>query len=195
MDRVRRSNGAWEINLVRPGPSTARSERCAKLILLWSAAAVVPVLVFVLAGYVWGSVTTAVVVVALIWFTCCYYRSAPPLIPEHLGALRVGVPVGQPRPGQVNGVGAAGAGGLRQEDVEAIPAFEYQRKTGAPAEQCAVCINVVRNGEMVRRLPSCGHTFHAPCVDGWLCAHATCPMCRADVKVAAVEPPAEAAVY
>ncbi|RCV18454.1 hypothetical protein SEVIR_3G321200v4 [Setaria viridis] len=187
MDRARRSNGAWEIDLFRPGPSTARSDRCAKLLLLWSAAVAVPVLVFVLAGYVWGSVATAVVVVALIWFTCCYYRAAPPeppLLPEHLGALRVDVPVGQPRPGQVNGVG-----GLSQEDVEAIPAFEYQRKKGVPAEQCAVCINVVRDGETVRRLPACGHAFHAPCVDGWLRAHATCPMCRADVKVAASEPP------
>ncbi|CAL4906983.1 unnamed protein product [Urochloa decumbens] len=183
MDRARRSNGAWEIDLVPAGPSTARSERCAKLFLMWAASIAIPVLVFVFAGYVWGSVVTAAVLVAGIWFTCCYYRAAPPeppLLPEHLGPLRVAVPVGRP----VNG--GAGAGGLSQEDVEAIPAFEYRRKAGAPAEQCAVCINVVRDGETVRRLPACAHAFHAPCVDGWLRAHATCPMCRADVKVKVV---------
>ncbi|OEL22758.1 hypothetical protein BAE44_0016224 [Dichanthelium oligosanthes] len=188
MDRAR-GNGAWEIVLVRPGPSTARSDRCAKLLLLWSAAVAIPVVVFIFAGYVWGSVTTAVLLIAGCWFTCYYFNAAPeaPLLPEHLGALHVAVPVGQPREGQVNGVA-----GLSQEGVEAIPAFEYQRKAG-PAEQCAVCINVVRDGETVRRLPACGHTFHTTCVDGWLRAHPTCPMCRADVKVAG-EPPAEAAV-
>ncbi|CAN6351647.1 unnamed protein product [Urochloa humidicola] len=189
MDGARRSNGAWEIDLVPAGPGTARSESCAKLFLMWAAAIAIPVLVFVFAGYVWGSVATAALLVAGIWFTCCYYRAAPPEppLPEHLGALRVAaVPVGRP----VNGAGAGG--GLSQEDVEAIPAFEYRRKAGAAAEQCAVCINVVRDGETVRRLPACAHAFHAPCVDGWLRAHATCPMCRADVKVAAAagEPPA-----
>ncbi|PVH62835.1 hypothetical protein PAHAL_3G413300 [Panicum hallii] len=192
MDAARR-NGAWEIDLARPGPDTARSDRCAKLFLLWGAAIGIPALVFVFAGYVWGSVATAALLVAGSCFTCYYYRAAPepPLLPEHLGPLRVTVPVGQPRQGQeVNG---SAAGGLSQEDVEAIPAFEYRRRLVGPAEQCAVCINVVRDGEMVRRLPACGHTFHAPCVDGWLRAHATCPMCRADVKVVAGEPPAEEA--
>jgi len=189
MDGARR-NGAWEIELARPGPDTARSDRCAKLFMMWGAAIAIPALVFVFAGYVWGSVATAALLVAGCWFTCYYYRAAPPeppLLPEHLGPLRVAVPVGQPRE-------VSGAAGLSQEDVEAIPAFEYRRKAAGPAEQCAVCINVVRDGEKVRRLPACGHTFHAPCVDGWLRAHATCPMCRADVKVAAGEPPAEAAV-
>ncbi|CAN6355901.1 unnamed protein product [Urochloa humidicola] len=188
MDRTRRSNGAWEIDLVPAGPSTARSERCAKLFLTWAAAITIPVLVFVFAGYVWGSVATAALLVAGIWITCCYYRAAPPEppLPEHLGPLHVAV--GQP----VNVPGVNG--GLSQEDVEAIPAFEYRRKAGAPAEQCAVCINVVRDGETVRRLLGCAHAFHAPCVDGWLRAHATCPMCRADVKVvAAGEAPAEEA--
>jgi hypothetical protein len=113
------------------------------------------------------------------------------------GSARAAAAPGAPRPAARHRAGGARgqrAAGLSQEDVEAIPAFEYRRKVAGPAEQCAVCINVVRDGEKVRRLPACGHTLHAPCVDGWLRAHATCPMCRADVKVAAGEPPAEAAV-
>ncbi|TVU50469.1 hypothetical protein EJB05_01841, partial [Eragrostis curvula] len=184
MDRAR-GNGAWEIVLVPRSASTARSDRCAKLLLMWSAAVAIPVAVFIFAGYVWGSVATAVLVAAGCVFTWYYFQSAPPepaatLLPED--ALRV--PVGQPAPPQV---------GLKQEDIDAIPAYEYRRKAGAAAaEQCAVCINVVKDGETVRRLPACAHAFHAPCVDGWLRAHATCPMCRADVKVAAGEPPTSA---
>ena len=188
VDAARRGNGAWEIVLVPPDPTTAWSDRYVKLFLLWSAAIAVSVALYVFAGYVWGSVATAAFLVAGCWLTCCYLKAAPPLPVDAavVGPLRVDVPA---EVGQVNG-----GGGLSQADIDAIPVFEYRRKVAvapAPAEQCAVCINVVRDGEAVRRLPSCAHTFHAPCIDGWLPAHATCPMCRADVKVAAVGLPAE----
>jgi len=181
-EAARRGNGAWEIVLVPPDPTTAWSDRYVKLFLLWSAAIAVSVALYVFAGYVWGSVATAAFLVAGCWLTCCYLKAAPepPLLPVDAAVQAVG---------QVNG-----GGGLSQAEIEGIPVFEYRRKEAAapaPAEQCAVCINVVRDGEAVRRLPSCAHTFHAPCIDGWLPAHATCPMCRADVKVAAVGLPAE----
>jgi len=188
-EAVRRGNGAWEIVLVRPDPTTAWSDRYVKLFLLWSAAIAVSVALYVFAGYVWGSVATAAFLVAGCWLTCCYLKVAPPpLLPvdADVGPLRVAMPAAA---GQVNGGG--GGSGLNQAEIDAIPVFEYRRKAAAPAEQCAVCINVVRDGEAVRRLPACAHTFHAPCIDGWLRAHATCPMCRADVKVAAVGLPAE----
>lgn len=188
-EAVRRGNGAWEIVFVRPDPTTAWSSRYVKLFLLWSAAVAVTVALYVFAGYVWGSVATAAFLVAGCWITCCYLKAAPPeppLLPVDAAVGPLRVAVGQ----QVNG-----GGGLSQAEIEAIPVFEYGRRKAAapvPAEQCAVCINVVRDGEAVRRLPACAHTFHAPCIDGWLRAHATCPMCRADVKVvAAVGLPAE----
>lgn len=184
-EAVRRGNGAWEIVLVRrpADPTTAWPDRYVKLFLLWSAAIAVSVALYVFVGYVWGSVATAAFLVAGCWITCCYYlkTARPEPTPTPLPADNAAVPA----LGQVNG----GAGvGLSQAEVEAIPVFEYRRKAAAPApaEQCAVCINAVRDGEAVRRLPACAHTFHAPCVDGWLRAHATCPMCRADVKVVAV---------
>ncbi|XP_062204501.1 uncharacterized protein LOC133906574 [Phragmites australis] len=92
MDGARR-NGAWDIVLVRPDASTARSDRCAKLLLLWWAAIAVAVALYVFAGYFWGSVATAVLLVAGCWFTCYYFKAAPepPLLRET--ALRG--PVGQ----------------------------------------------------------------------------------------------------
>lgn len=69
------------------------------------------------------------------------------------------------------------------------PAFTYDGAAdaeggGKPGDValCAVCLEGVRRGETVRRLPSCRHLFHKECVDMWLVhAHATCPLCRGDV--------------
>uniref|UniRef100_A0A0E0MLY1 RING-type E3 ubiquitin transferase n=1 Tax=Oryza punctata TaxID=4537 RepID=A0A0E0MLY1_ORYPU len=180
MDVPRRSNGAWEINLVRRSPATSRSDRCSRLLLLWSGLVGVVVVLYLFVGHVWASVAGAVLLVAAGWFTWYYFAAAPappPVLPDHHHPQQPVAPV----------VG----GGLSQEDIEAIPAFEYRKgSSGRAVEQCAVCIAAVKDGDTVRRLPGCGHAFHAPCVDGWLRDHATCPMCRADVKVAGETTPA-----
>jgi hypothetical protein len=174
-EAVRRGNGAWEIVLVRrpADPTAAWPDRYVKLFLLWSAAIAVSVALYVFVGYVWGSVATAAFLVAGCWITCCYYLKAarPEPTTTPLPADNAAVPA----LGQVNG--SAGVG-LSQAEVEAIPVFEYRRKAAAAAEPCAVCINAVRDGEAVRRLPACAHTFHAPCVDGWLRGCARTPPAR-----------------
>ncbi|CAL5059166.1 unnamed protein product [Urochloa decumbens] len=45
---------------------------------------------------------------------------------------------------------------------------------------CAVCLGELK-GETVRRLRACQHVFHMECIDLWLRAHATCPVCRSGV--------------
>jgi len=64
-----------------------------------------------------------------------------------------------------------------------IPSYEHQLADdgGGAAEDCAVCLGGVEEGEMVRRLPACQHVFHRECIDPWLRAHATCPVCRSGV--------------
>jgi hypothetical protein len=64
--------------------------------------------------------------------------------------------------------------------VRVPPAFAYDCAAAAGAP-CSVCLEDVRRGEAVRRMPPCGHLFHSACVDAWLHSHATCPMCRSDL--------------
>ncbi|CAL5046096.1 unnamed protein product [Urochloa decumbens] len=87
------------------------------------------------------------------------------------------------RPGASSGMDAAA--------ISALPAvFGYKRDHPATGwAQCAICLGLVRVGEAVRRLPACGHLFHAGCIDKWLRAHATCPLCRSAVAAAATELP------
>ena len=44
-----------------------------------------------------------------------------------------------------------------------------------------MCLAGLEDGEEARFLPGCGHGFHAGCVDRWLAAHTTCPLCRVTV--------------
>ncbi|KAL6602809.1 hypothetical protein ACP70R_043170 [Stipagrostis hirtigluma subsp. patula] len=66
--------------------------------------------------------------------------------------------------------------------VDTLPAIAYARRSDEPGEgggpECAVCLGAVREGEMVRRLPACAHVYHVECIDRWLAAHRTCPLCR-----------------
>ncbi|KAL6876364.1 hypothetical protein ACP4OV_012936 [Aristida adscensionis] len=65
-----------------------------------------------------------------------------------------------------------------------LPAVAFACHSGDDEEhggrrECAVCLGAVREGDMVRRLPACLHVYHVECIDRWLAAHRTCPLCRA----------------
>ncbi len=46
---------------------------------------------------------------------------------------------------------------------------------------CSICMEDLAEGDRCRALRGCDHLFHATCVEPWLLAHGTCPMCRATV--------------
>lgn len=54
---------------------------------------------------------------------------------------------------------------------------------GGEESECAVCLSVYEQGEDVRELVRCKHSFHASCIDMWLFSHFDCPLCRAPVGV------------
>ncbi|KAJ1259450.1 hypothetical protein BS78_10G156200 [Paspalum vaginatum] len=76
--------------------------------------------------------------------------------------------------------------GGASSSTSALPSFTYNMSTrhnatsggGEEAATCSVCLGVFLVGETVRLLPVCLHLFHVECIDPWLDAHSTCPICR-----------------
>ncbi|MCL7035856.1 hypothetical protein MKW94_007904 [Papaver nudicaule] len=44
--------------------------------------------------------------------------------------------------------------------------------------ESVVCLSTFEDGQDVRQLSRCKHSFHAPCIDMWLYSHPDCPICR-----------------
>eukprot|EP00271_Cylindrocystis_brebissonii_P012782 TRINITY_DN320_c0_g1_i1.p1 TRINITY_DN320_c0_g1~~TRINITY_DN320_c0_g1_i1.p1 ORF type:complete len:283 (-),score=31.28 TRINITY_DN320_c0_g1_i1:1921-2769(-) len=55
--------------------------------------------------------------------------------------------------------------------------------------ECSVCLQEYRNGDVLRKLHACGHSFHGECIDVWLQGHASCPLCRKSVTPPPLEGP------
>lgn len=55
--------------------------------------------------------------------------------------------------------------------------------TSQPGDACAICIDSLDEDDEVRGL-TCGHAFHASCIDPWLTSRrACCPLCKADYYI------------
>jgi len=62
-----------------------------------------------------------------------------------------------------------------------------------PGDSCAICIDTLEENDDIRGL-TCGHAFHAGCLDPWLTSRrACCPLCKADYYVPKPRPDGEAA--
>jgi hypothetical protein len=62
-----------------------------------------------------------------------------------------------------------------------------------PGDTCAICLDTLEDDDDIRGL-TCGHAFHASCVDPWLTSRrACCPLCKADYYVPKPRPEGEAA--
>jgi hypothetical protein len=73
----------------------------------------------------------------------------------------------------------APARGLEQALIDQFPTCAFAE--GDIREEdanCSVCLSDYEPGEILRKLPVCSHLFHQSCIDEWLVAHQTCPLCR-----------------
>lgn len=61
-----------------------------------------------------------------------------------------------------------------------------------PGDSCAICIDTLEDDDDIRGL-TCGHAFHAGCLDPWLTSRrACCPLCKADYFTPKPRPEGEA---
>ncbi|XP_019059269.1 PREDICTED: RING-H2 finger protein ATL43 [Tarenaya hassleriana] len=69
--------------------------------------------------------------------------------------------------------------GIDRTVIESLPVFRFGALSGdKEGLECAVCLARFEPTEVLRLLPKCKHAFHVECVDTWLDAHSTCPLCR-----------------
>ncbi|XP_057731640.1 RING-H2 finger protein ATL43 [Arachis stenosperma] len=72
--------------------------------------------------------------------------------------------------------------GIDRSIVESLPIFRFGSLRGQKEGlDCAICLAKFESSEVLRLLPKCKHAFHVECVDTWLDAHSTCPLCRHQV--------------
>ena len=46
---------------------------------------------------------------------------------------------------------------------------------------CEICHDTINNGDIIRIINICNHSFHQECIDAWLENNNTCPYCRGNV--------------
>lgn len=57
---------------------------------------------------------------------------------------------------------------------------EGDEEISANRDSCVVCFELYKPNDTVRVL-TCKHFFHKNCIDPWILAHGTCPMCKCDI--------------
>ncbi|KAL1213333.1 RING-H2 finger protein ATL74 [Cardamine amara subsp. amara] len=69
--------------------------------------------------------------------------------------------------------------GLKKRELRKFPVAAYgSSEVEITVTECAICLSEFADGERVRVLPPCNHSFHKTCVDTWLLSHSSCPNCR-----------------
>ncbi|KAH9316333.1 hypothetical protein KI387_024960, partial [Taxus chinensis] len=71
--------------------------------------------------------------------------------------------------------------GLKKKAINALPSTVYREvrsEANNSVAECPVCLAEFLEGEKLRVLPQCRHSFHMVCVDKWFVSHSSCPSCR-----------------
>jgi len=82
------------------------------------------------------------------------------------------------RMSNIPGYGKGLNAGLSPADIDQLPIESWSSCEDA---ECSICLNDIFEGDAVRRLPGCSHTFHKSCIDLWVLRRADCPLCKCKV--------------
>ncbi len=67
-----------------------------------------------------------------------------------------------------------------EQQLQEATSLTTARRTQNDA--CAICQDMIEEGQTMRILNYCTHSFHQECIDTWLGSHVTCPTCRHDIR-------------
>ena len=69
---------------------------------------------------------------------------------------------------------------LTRQALAHLEVFRLEDGESARSEECAVCLEVIKLDQQMRRLP-CSHAYHRECIDSWLLKKRKCPLCKLDI--------------
>lgn len=87
-----------------------------------------------------------------------------------------------PPSSQLQGLNASMINSLPITIHRQVNSVEQTNETTTTLE-CSICLGGFEEGDKVKVLPVCCHRYHCECVDKWLMAHSSCPICRTSVRV------------
>ncbi|WOG93699.1 hypothetical protein DCAR_0312985 [Daucus carota subsp. sativus] len=59
------------------------------------------------------------------------------------------------------------------------PISHYKSAVNDESEECSVCLSTFENGQVIRKVKQCNHSFHKHCLDTWFRQdRPSCPLCR-----------------
>jgi hypothetical protein len=94
-------------------------------------------------------------------------------------------------PGKPSTEAVENEGDVSDDDDDPIRTAAAPEMLSEPGDTCAICLDVLEDDDDVRGL-TCGHAFHASCLDPWLTGRrACCPLCKADYYVPKPRPEGE----
>lgn len=75
---------------------------------------------------------------------------------------------------------------LNDQELEEMHSVEFTSRTSE--NSCSICLLEINEKDRVVELANCKHKFHSGCIKLWLRTKPECPLCRVNVRPAAVEP-------
>lgn len=131
-------------------------------------------------------ITVAISVFFFLLFLCAYINQCRLRDPGAYGSAAAAA-------GAAGGPSRRGKRGLDPAVVATFPIVRYreivEHKIGKGVLECAVCLTSFEDADDLRLLPHCSHAFHPECIDPWLQARVTCPLCRANLEKPPPPPP------
>ena len=62
--------------------------------------------------------------------------------------------------------------------METLETKESISKLTENQSTCNICLEELKEGDTIRKLNHCSHTFHKDCIDEWLSRVPACPICK-----------------